>query len=195
MIRKYENKDFNQINIMTESFWKDEFKMSKDLQSFIYKFLVKYYLYDNDMTYVYEEDDNILAFMLAHQNNEVNNAINYFNNNVINLCETDQLFAIKYLEYIEYNHKMVKEIMPDDSIYLGLIASQKKGAGKELINHLIDYSNKNNLGEIYLWTDETCNYKYYEKMGFNLKKDYEINFFDRKIKTFIYSISNTLKNI
>lgn len=190
MIRKYENKDFNEINIMTESFWKDEFKMSKTLQSFIYKFLVKYYLYDNDMTYVYEENNNVVAFMLAHQNNENNRAMNYFNDNVIKLSENDQFFAKKYLEYIEYNHKMVKEIMPDDSIYLGLIASQKKGAGKELINHLIDYSKNNNLGEIYLWTDETCNYKYYEKMGFNLKKSYEISFFDKKINTFIYSISN-----
>lgn len=86
---------------------------------------------------------------------------------------------------------MVKKIMPKDSIYLGLIASQKKGCGKKLINHLIKYSKDNNLGEIYLWTDETCNYKYYEKMGFNLKKSYEINFFDRKINTFIYSISNS----
>ncbi len=193
MIRKYENKDFNEINIMTKNFWKDEFKMSQKLQSFIYKFLVKYYLYDNDMTYVYEENDNIVAFLLAHKNDEVNTAINYYNRNVINLSENDRINAKKYLEYIEYNHKMIKEIMPNNAIYLGLIASQKKGCGRKLINHLINYSKNNNLGDIYLWTDETCNYKYYEKMGFNLKKSYEINFFEKKIKTFIFSISNTQK--
>ncbi len=192
MIRKYQNKDFYEINKITEEFWKDEFKMSEELQKFIYDFLVKYYLYDNNITYVYECDNEIVAFLLAHLINENNDARNYFYNNIVFLNDNDKILAQNYLEYLEYNYKMVKEVMPEKSVYLGLIASKKRGAGKELINKLLAHSKKYNLGDIYLWTDETCNYLYYEKIGFVLRKSYDINFFNKKIRTFIYSISNSL---
>ena len=45
---------------------------------------------------------------------------------------------------------------------------------------------KNNVHEIYLWTDETCNYEYYEKLSFNLIEEYIITLYGKEIKTFIY---------
>lgn len=58
-----------------------------------------------------------------------------------------------------------------DSNYRGL------GIGKKLFNFLIEYMKKENIKEIYLYTDTTCNYKFYEHQGMIQKcsKDYELS--------------------
>ena len=40
------------------------------------------------------------------------------------------------------------------------------GVGKELLNRLLAYQKKSNTKNIYLYTDSTCNYGFYESQGF-----------------------------
>lgn len=40
------------------------------------------------------------------------------------------------------------------------------GVGKELLSRLFDYLQKQNVGRIYLYTDTTCSYEFYEHKGF-----------------------------
>lgn len=46
--------------------------------------------------------------------------------------------------------------------------------GSVLIEKLKEEAIKNNATSIYLWTDETCNYKYYEKRNFKLIEKYNV---------------------
>lgn len=187
-IRKYNNLDYNDVFLITLSKWKDEVKMSKELEDFIYHFLVKYYLYDNEYCFVGTKNNKVSAFLLANKKTETNDSIDYFNNNIDTLNEFDKEKAYQYLDYIEYNHKMVLKYMNDNSIYLGLIASTIHNMGYDLINHLKDTLKSNNINEIYLWTDETCNYQYYEKLGCIKLHEYNVKLYDRNLKTFIYKI-------
>lgn len=186
-IRKYNHLDFKQIYNITKQLWKDEFEMTLNLQNIIYEFLVKYYLYDNELNFVYDNDGIIKSFMLLHKKEEFNDISLYFNEKINKLTKEEQNFAKRYLEYLEYNSNMVYEIMPENSLYLSLIASIQKGTGKLLIDYLNKYCKDNNIEQYYFWTDETCNYSFYEKNGFILKKEYNVDFFGRNIKTFIYS--------
>lgn len=188
MIRKYENKDFKKIEEITRKCWSDEVEMSLELKQFIYNFLVKYYLYNNEYCLV-NEDEKINAFLLANLKSEKNNSLEIFKKDVKNLSSNDQINAKIYLDYIEYNHQKVLKYMHNNDLYLGLLASVKKGTGSKLINKIKEIAIKNKIKNLYLWTDETCNYEYYEKHNFTFVEEYEIFLYDTKIKTLIYKVS------
>ena len=78
--------------------------------------------------------------------------------------------------------------MENNSLYLGLLASEARGMGSVLIEKLKEEAIKNNVTSIYLWTDETCNYKYYEKRNFKLIEKYNVFLYSRKLETYIYKI-------
>lgn len=187
MIRKYLDKDFIRVRDITIKYWRDEVAMDKELESFIYDFLVRYYLHNNDYCFV-NEDEEVNAFLLANMKDETNDSIEYFEREINKLSVNNQQGARKYLEYLEYNHSKVFSHMSDNSIYLGLLASEKKGMGSALINKLKEEAKENGVDSIYLWTDETCNFHYYEKKDFVLIEEYEVLLFSKKLKTFVYKL-------
>lgn len=187
MIRKYLKTDFDRVKEITQKYWSNEVPMTKTLQEFIYDFLVRYYLYDNEYTFV-NDDDQVNAFLLANMKNEKNKAINFFKEEVQKMSFEDRINAEKYLDYIEYNHNKVFSHMENNSLYLGLLASEARGMGSVLIEKLKEEAIKNNVTSIYLWTDETCNYKYYEKRNFKLIEKYNVFLYSKKLETYIYKI-------
>lgn len=54
-----------------------------------------------------------------------------------------------------------------------------KNIGKKLINKIFDYAKKDNMKNIQILTDESCNYKFYENCG--CKKVYEKLIINREI--------------
>ena len=57
MIRKYNDNDFFSVRNITYNYWSNEVEMELELKSFIYTFLVKYYLSNYNYSYV-SIDDN-----------------------------------------------------------------------------------------------------------------------------------------
>lgn len=187
MIRKYENKDFKKIEEITRKCWSDEVPMNNELKEFIYNYLVKYYLYDNEYCLV-DDEDEVVAFLLANSKNEINSSKEIFENGIKKLNIENQINAKKYLDYIEYNHHKVLKYMDETDIYLGLLASIKKGSGSKLLNEIKEIAIKKDIKHLYLWTDETCNYQYYEKHNFTFVEEYDIKLYNNKIKTLIYRV-------
>lgn len=187
MIRKYESNDFNEIERITRNCWTGEIEMSNELKLFIYHFLVEYYLYNNEYCLV-DDDNGVVAFLLANLKNESNNSIKKFQKDIEKLSKEDKTNAIKYLEYLEYNHQKVINHMNDNDLYLGLLASLKKGSGSKLITKIKEIAKSNDIKHLYLWTDETCNYQYYEKHQFIFVEEYDANLCGNIFKTFIYQV-------
>lgn len=187
MIKRCETTDLVTVEKITRYYFAKEVKMDLELEQFIYHFLVQYYFYNNDLSIVLK-DDEVKAFILANMKNEKNDYLNIFKSSVKALNPSNIKFAYEYLDYIEYNHKRVLAYMEDNSIYLGLIASMVHHGGIDLLASLKDLARKRNVHSIYLWTDETCNYHYYEVLGFKLIDNYETKLYDVSLKTFIYQI-------
>ena len=187
MIKRYNDEYFLGVRNITYNYWSDEVEMDLELKSFIYTFLVKYYLSNYDYSYVSIED-NINAFLLASLKNDSNNSFEYFNNGIKKLNDKNKRLALEYLNYLEFNHNKVLSFMNNNDIYLALIASIKHHKGYELIENLIDIGRKNKNDYLYLWTDETCNYEYYNRIGFEKVLEYDVNLYNKQIKTFIYRL-------
>lgn len=184
MIRKYNDLDFNEVYKITLNSWKGELELDNQLESFIYQFLPKYHILNKELSFV-DYSLQVDAFMFAALKNDENDSMMWFHNNLVNLSKANQAIAIDYLHYLEYNHQKVVNHMNDRDIYLALIASQKRNSGKILLERLEKIAEVN-CAHIYLWTDETCNYQYYEKQGFKLVEEYHAVLQNKSIKTFIY---------
>lgn len=188
MIRKYLEEDFVGIKMITQDYWKKEVEMNKELEDFIYDFLVRYYLCNRDLTFVAVDDNIVKAFLIASKLEDTNDAMMIWNEQIKLLSKKNQVKAKVYLDYLNYNHQKVLDHMSDKSIYLGLIASIKPHTGEQLIFKLKKEGLKKGMKNIYLWTDETCYYQYYEKRNFKLIETYYANLYDKSLKTFIYRL-------
>lgn len=65
------------------------------------------------------------------------------------------------------------------------------GVGKELLSKLNQYYLDHNTNRIYLYTDDTCNYGFYEHMGFNRIKEKQVTVIrenkERKLDVYLYA--------
>lgn len=187
MIKNYEEEYFNDICNIVLKCWSGEVDMDEELENFIYSFLARYYLCNTDLSFV-DVSHNVNAFIFASRINDSNDCMEFWNSELLGLEARNKFKANEYLEYLNYNHDKVLNHMDNDSVYLALIASVKPKSGELLLNKLKEEAKKLKLKDIYLWTDETCNYKYYEKHGFNLVEEYNVSLFNRNLRTFIYRL-------
>lgn len=184
MIRKYEDKDYSEVKSITIDKWKEEKMISKNNRFFLHTLLTKYCYINQDLSFV-NYSSKIDAFIFASYKDDKPNCYDWFIENIAKMNQKSKKEALEYFKYLEYNHDKVVHHMKDKDIYVSLLASNKKGAGKELLE-LIENTAKKDNGHIFLWTDETCSYEYYHKNNFFLMEEYIITFNNEKIKTFIY---------
>lgn len=185
-IKQFENIDIKQASKLAKLTWGDFYTQeSAELQTFIYNFMVEYY--DLNRKYslsIFNED--LKGFLLAFTKDDRYNSENFENKVKILKNEKEQQIALDLFNYLETCGKEVKTIMTDDDIFLGLFVSIQKGCGKKLLSKLNDICKENSKKNIYLWTDTTCDYKYYRKNNFTLLKEVETFINGKLIKTLIY---------
>lgn len=75
-------------------------------------------------------------------------------------------------EYLENEYDGEISILIVDKNY------REKGIGKELLSKIFEKAKKNNLRKLYILSDESCSYKFYEKCG--CIKVYETNVYNKE---------------
>lgn len=81
------------------------------------------------------------------------------------------------------------------SIELFIVSKESRGLGlgKKLVQHLIDYMKANDISDIYLFTDDKCNYGFYDHFGFKRldSKPVEMSFASSisTLNVFLYGLS------
>lgn len=68
----------------------------------------------------------------------------------------------------------VKSVMSEDDLMMGLFISTQKGGGKMLLSKLVESACKNGVKNIYLWTDTTCDFDYYQKIILRLLRNLNV---------------------
>ena len=135
-------------------------------------------------------DEGFKGFILAARKADVNNSYEKLKSRVEKLRDKkERQIALELYSYLESCGKSVKEVMNEDDIMLGLFVSIQRGCGRKLLEKLVETCRENRIKNIYLWTDTTCDYTYYQKNEFELVKDVENFVNGRKIGTLIYKKS------
>lgn len=188
MIRKFEEKDIKEAKEIAFDIWSKELgQFSYKFKQFIYEYLVRYYMLNEGFSFVYDED-GVKAFLLAANKKDHNEADAWFNQYMYKLSPEEKNKALEYKQYLVSNGDSMKSLMGEDDLYLALFASSGSGKGKYLLNHLENLCKGNRIKHLYLWTDNTCNYSYYDKKHFVRVKEFQSTFKvkDKLINTIIF---------
>lgn len=165
MIRTFSNSDIITASQISYDFWANSFEQSKKVKQIIYEFLVKFYFTNPNYSFCFS-DECVNAFILSGFICDEGCIDEELKNKIKNLSPKDKIQFDELKEYLLYNKELLKEYVSQNDLIINLFISRKKGCGKILLEHLIKQCKEKNIENIYLWTDKTCNYKYYSNFGF-----------------------------
>lgn len=174
----FRDSNISEAKILTKLVWGDFFeKESQDLQKLIYDFTFEYYDLNREYSFSITTS-KLIAFLLAYKKGD-KNKIRYLN-------DSSQKIALEVFDFIEFCSEQTESLMLENDILLGLFVSTQKGCGKELLKQLRETCLKNNIKNIYLWSDSTCDYEYYLKHDFELVKEFWRSINDKQIKILVF---------
>ncbi len=186
IVRNFSDSDIEASSKITHTVWGDLYANQNDeLQKLIYEFTLRYYYLNKNYSFALQ-DENLCGLIFASLKTDENSVIEEYKNKIATLNDNDKKVTQNLFDYVENAGKEVKKAMNDDDLMMGLFISRKKGGGKILLSKLIETAINNRIKNIYLWTDTTCDYDYYQRHKFILLKEFEYMVNYRKINTLIF---------
>ena len=186
IVRNFTDIDIEEASKITRLVWGDLYaKESETLQKVIYDFTLKYYYLNNKFSFALD-DEGLKGLIFASLKTDKNNSVENFKTEIQTLSDNDKVTALNLLDYVETTGKEVKSVMNEDDLMMGLFISTQKGGGKMLLSKLFETAQENSIKNIYLWTDTTCDYDYYQKNKFTCVKEIESHVNNKKINTLIF---------
>lgn len=186
IIRNFKNSDIEEAEKITHLVWGDLYANENSrLQKLIYDFTLEYYYLNETFSFALDEN-GIKGFIFAALKKDKNNSSEKFKTKINTLNEQDKITALNLLYYVESTGKEVKGVMNENDLMMGLFISTQKGGGKMLLSKLVENACENGIKNIYLWTDTTCDFDYYQKNNFTLVKEFECIVNNKKINTLIF---------
>lgn len=186
IIRNFKNSDIEEAEKITHLVWGDLYANENSrLQKLIYDFTLEYYYLNETFSFALHEN-GLKGFVFAALKKDKNNSSEKFKTKINTLNEQDKITALNLLDYVESTGKEVKGVMNENDLMMGLFISTQKGGGKMLLSKLVENACENGIKNIYLWTDTTCDFDYYQKNNFTLVKEFECIVNNKKINTLIF---------
>lgn len=186
IVRNFLNSDIEKASQITNTVWGDLYAAeSADLQKFIYDFTLGYYYLNKNFSFALD-DDGLCGLLFASLKTDKNLVTDEYKNKISTFNEKDRKTILNLFDYVENTGKEVKKVMNDDDLMMGLFISTQKGGGKMLLSKLKETAINNGIKNIYLWTDTTCDFDYYQKNNFTLVKEFECIVNNQKINTLIF---------
>ena len=186
IVRNFTDIDIESASKITNLVWGDLYaNESKELQKVIYDFTLKYYYLNNRFSFALD-DEGLKGLIFASLKTDKNNSIENFKTEIQTLSDNDKITTLNLLDYVENTGREVKNAMGEDDLMMGLFISTQKGGGRMLLSKLVETAKENGIKNIYLWTDTTCDYDYYQKNKFTCFKEIESCVNNKKINTLIF---------
>lgn len=186
IVRNFLNSDIEKASQITNTVWGDLYAAeSADLQKFIYDFTLEYYYLNKNFSFALDEN-GLCGLLFASLKTDKNLVTDEYKNKISTFNKKDRKTILNLFDYVENTGKEVKKVMNDDDLMMGLFISTQKGGGKMLLSKLKETAINNGIKNIYLWTDTTCDFDYYQKNNFTLVKEFECIVNNQKINTLIF---------
>lgn len=187
IVRNFKNSDIEEASQITHLVWGDLYaKESKKLQQIIYDFTLEYYYLNKNFSFALDEN-GLCGLLFASLKTDKNLVTDEYKNKISTFNKKDRKTILNLFDYVENTGKEVKKVMNDDDLMMGLFISTQKGGGKMLLSKLKETAINNGIKNIYLWTDTTCDFDYYQKNNFTLVKEFECIVNNQKINTLIFN--------
>lgn len=200
--RNLNKHDYQDIqNLIDDAFGFSKFiKDPKFLDSMLNLYLQSCIL-DSSFAKVAEKNGEVIGIILGNAKMDKNH-LKKFHNVLSSLHSMSRLFfatkenknAIKSFREIDKTYKEIIEGKKDDfegTLQLFIVSEKSRGlgVGKNLLSYLLDYMKSMKVNSFYLYTDDRCNYGFYDSQGFKRIGEKVISFqhFDMTLNVFLYS--------
>lgn len=191
-VNKLENNDIITAKNLSHLVWGDFYKsLDLKIQNLIYNFTVEYYDLNRQFSFgCFDSDNELKGYLLAFKKNNKEIGIHELNKIVETVSDREgRNILYEFFGFLKVCGEETKQLMNDDDIMLGLFVSTLKGGGKLLLGELVKECMKNNIKNLYLWSDTSCDYDYYQKNDFETVKSWDTVLNSQKITVFIYKKS------
>ena len=186
IVRNFTDKDVEEASKISHLVWGNLYtKEGSQLQKLIYDFTLEYYYLNSIFSFALD-NNGLKGLVFASLKKDKNNSVENFKTKIQDLSDNDKITALNLLDYVENTGREVKNAMGEDDLMMGLFISTQKGGGRMLLSKLVETAKENGIKNIYLWTDTTCDYDYYQKNKFTCFKEIESCVNNKKINTLIF---------
>ncbi|MEH7462234.1 GNAT family N-acetyltransferase [Bacillus thuringiensis] len=187
-------------NLIGEAFGFNEFIQDKKFLDSVLNMYLQSCILGSSFSKVAEKDSKIIGVILGDAKKDKNRLKKA--HNALSLAYS----MLKVIMANKENKKFMKEFAKVQDIYKELIRGKEDdfqgcielfivsgesrglGVGKALMNHLYDYMKSMNVQSLYLYTDNRCNYGFYDSQNFERINEKEMYFdsTEASLNVFLY---------
>lgn len=194
--------DYSRIKeLINEAFGFHEFIEDKNCLDSILNMYLQSCILDSSFSNVAELNNEVIGIILGNSEND-KTSLKKFHNTL------SMAFSVLKLSVTnKKNKKLIKEFSKIKNTYNEIIQGREKyfqgyielfivskesrglGVGKNLVNYLFDYMKIMDVKSIYLYSDNRCNYGFYDSQNFKRLNEKEIylDSMQSKLNVFLYS--------
>lgn len=194
-------KDYERIKeLIYRAFGFDEFIRDREYLDSISTFYLQSCILSSSFSKVAEKDNKIIGIILGKAEGDKNRLSKFHN------ISSYTSAGFKLIMCNKKNRKIYKEFSKIHKVYSEIIQGKKEnfqgvinlfivseesrglGVGKTLIHHVFDYMKSTNVKSLYLYTDDRCNYGFYDSQNFKHLNEKEIylDSLQSKLNVFLY---------
>lgn len=189
---KYRNlvkEDYEPIkHLIGEAFGFNEFITDKNFLNSVLNFYLHSCILGSSFSKVAEKDNKVIGVILGDSEKD-KNRLKRFHNTVSFSYNTLKLFLTnkenkEFLKAFIQVKKTYKELIQGKEdqfqgcIQLFIVSEESRGlgVGKYLLNDLFQYMKKEEVTSLYLYTDNACNYAFYDRQNFQRIQEKAVDF-------------------
>ena len=165
-LRDFTPGDFSSAAEIARQAWGDEGGfLPPALLSRIYGYLVRYYYVpDSPFSLAVTHEGRLCAFLLAAAGEHETFAADCWIE--AQLAEEERKVFQSYKAYLDGNSHAAEQAKLPGEVCLLLFAGIKKGSGSLLMAEFERRCRKRNITSMLLWTDDTCDFQWYQRRNF-----------------------------
>ncbi|EJR57760.1 hypothetical protein IIM_00142 [Bacillus cereus VD107] len=191
--RSLVKEDYEPIkHLIGEAFGFNQFITDKKFLNSLLNFYLQSCILGSSFSKVAEKDNKIIGVILGDSEKD-KNRLKRFHNTFSFAYNTLKLFMTnkenrEFLKAFIKVQKTYKELIKGKEdhfqgcIQLFIVSEKSRGlgVGKTLMNELFQYMTKEDVTSLYLYTDNACNYGFYDKQNFKRVQEKAIHFGPKK---------------
>ncbi|MED1115439.1 GNAT family N-acetyltransferase [Bacillus paramycoides] len=199
--RSLVKEDYEPIkHLIGEAFGFNQFITDKNFLDSLLNFYLQSCILGSSFSKVAEKDNKIIGVILGDSEKD-KKRLKRFHNTFSFSYNTLKLFMTnkenrEFLKSFIKVKKTYKELIQGKEdqfqgcIQLFIVSEESRGlgVGKTLMNHAFQYMTTEDVTSLYLYTDDNCNYGFYDKQNFNRVTEKEITFesIEENLNIFLY---------
>ncbi|MED0965429.1 GNAT family N-acetyltransferase [Bacillus paramycoides] len=199
--RSLVKEDYEPIkHLIGEAFGFNQFITDKNFLDSLLNFYLQSCILGSSFSKVAEKDNKIIGVILGDSEKD-KKRLKRFHNTFSFSYNTLKLFMTnkenrEFLKSFIKVKKTYKELIQGKEdqfqgcIQLFIVSEESRGlgVGKTLMNHVFQYMTTEDVTSLYLYTDDNCNYGFYDKQNFNRVTEKEITFesIEENLNIFLY---------